>query len=70
MVTRLMAENRKACPTLLSSIDAGARLMLVVLSVAWGVTWPANRIALEQVPPFSMRVATFGGNSSHLLAAQ
>jgi drug/metabolite transporter (DMT)-like permease len=32
--------------------------MLVALSVAWGVTWPANRIALEQVPPFSMRVAT------------
>ena len=38
--------------------DAGARLMLVALSFAWGLTWPANKIALEQVPPFSMRVAT------------
>ena len=32
--------------------------MLVVLSIAWGVTWPFNRIALDGVPPFSMRVAT------------
>jgi drug/metabolite transporter (DMT)-like permease len=32
--------------------------MLVVLSIAWGVTWPFNRIALDGVPPFSMRFAT------------
>jgi drug/metabolite transporter (DMT)-like permease len=38
--------------------DAGARLMLVALSFTWGVTWPINRIALGEVPPFSMRVAT------------
>ena len=38
--------------------DTGARLMLVALSFAWGVTWPANKIALGEVPPFSMRVAT------------
>lgn len=38
--------------------DTTARLMLVVLSVAWGVTWPFNRIALDEVPPFSMRLAT------------
>lgn len=32
--------------------------MLVALSFAWGVTWPANRIALGEIPPFNMRVAT------------
>ena len=32
--------------------------MLVALSVAWGLTWPAMRIALDEVPPFSMRVVT------------
>ena len=38
--------------------DTTARLMLIVLSVAWGVTWPFNRIALDGAPPFSMRLAT------------
>jgi drug/metabolite transporter (DMT)-like permease len=32
--------------------------MLLVLSIAWGVTWPFNRIALDGAPPFSMRFAT------------
>jgi drug/metabolite transporter (DMT)-like permease len=35
--------------------DPGARLMLVVLCVVWGVTWPIMRIALSEVPPFTMR---------------
>ena len=38
--------------------NASAKLMLVALSVAWGLTWPAMRIALDEVPPFSMRVVT------------
>ncbi len=38
--------------------DRTARLMLVLLSIAWGVTWPCNRIALDELPPFSMRVGT------------
>jgi drug/metabolite transporter (DMT)-like permease len=41
-----------------ASPDATARLMLVLLSLGWGTTWPAMRIALDEVPPFSMRVAT------------
>ncbi len=44
-----------------SQYDAGdlaARIMLIVLSFAWGVTWPFNRIALDEVPPFSLRVTT------------
>jgi drug/metabolite transporter (DMT)-like permease len=32
--------------------------MLMGVSVAWGLTWPAMRIALEEIPPFSMRVGT------------
>src|ERR1700724_237347 len=38
--------------------DATARLMLVLLGLGWGLSWPAMRIALMEVPPFSMRVAT------------
>jgi drug/metabolite transporter (DMT)-like permease len=38
--------------------DSTARLMLVLLSICWGVTWPCNRIALDELPPFSMRVGT------------
>lgn len=32
-----------------------ARLMLVALCLAWGLTWPAMRIALIDFPPFTMR---------------
>ncbi len=32
--------------------------MLVAVSFAWGLTWPVLRIVLDEVPPFSMRVAT------------
>ena len=35
--------------------DAGARLMLIALCVVWGSTWPIMRIALSEVPPFTMR---------------
>jgi drug/metabolite transporter (DMT)-like permease len=32
--------------------------MLVLLSLGWGTSWPMMRIALYEVPPLSMRVAT------------
>ena len=32
--------------------------MLVLLSFAWGLTWPAMKIALSDIPPFSMRSAS------------
>jgi drug/metabolite transporter (DMT)-like permease len=32
--------------------------MLVALSLIWGFTWPAMKIALNELPPFSMRTAT------------
>src|SRR5439155_1139857 len=37
-----------------------ARLMLVAVSLAWGLSWPAMKIALNEIPPFSMRVGTPG----------
>src|SRR6202012_823853 len=41
-----------------ASSNNTARLMLVVLSLGWGTAWPVMRIALDEVPPFSMRDAT------------
>jgi drug/metabolite transporter (DMT)-like permease len=38
--------------------DIGARLMLVVLCFLWGISWPLMKIALNEIPPFSMRTAT------------
>jgi drug/metabolite transporter (DMT)-like permease len=48
--------------------DASAKLMLVVLSFVWGTTWPAMRIALIEIPPFSMRVVSLGLGAAALLA--
>jgi len=38
--------------------DVGARLMLALLCVIWGATWPIMRIALYEIPPLSMRTVT------------
>jgi drug/metabolite transporter (DMT)-like permease len=35
-----------------------ARLLMVALVLAWGLTWPAMRVALYDFPPFTMRVFT------------
>jgi drug/metabolite transporter (DMT)-like permease len=48
--------------------DATAKLMLVALCFAWGLTWPAMRIALDEIPPFSMRVVTLGLGAAALFA--
>jgi drug/metabolite transporter (DMT)-like permease len=48
--------------------DTTAKLMLVALSFAWGLTWPAMRIALDEIPPFSMRVVTLGLGAGALFA--
>jgi len=38
--------------------EAGARLMMIALCVVWGSTWPIMRIALREVPPFTMRTTS------------
>jgi drug/metabolite transporter (DMT)-like permease len=39
----------------LAHADIGARLMLVVLGLIWGITWPVMKIALNEIPPLTMR---------------
>jgi drug/metabolite transporter (DMT)-like permease len=38
--------------------DVNARLMLVVLCLIWGLTWPMMKLALNEIPPLSMRTGT------------
>jgi drug/metabolite transporter (DMT)-like permease len=45
--------------------------MLVALSFCWGLTWPAMRLALDEIPPFSLRVVTLGlGGGALMLYAK
>ena len=44
-----------------------ATLLLIALGFAWGLTWPAMRLALDEIPPFSMRVVTLGLGAGALL---
>jgi drug/metabolite transporter (DMT)-like permease len=54
-------------PTATPEAGASAKLMLVVLSFAWGLTWPAMRVALAEIPPFSMRTVSLGLGALTLL---
>ena len=49
--------------------DLGARLMLVALGLIWGITWPVMKIALNEIPPLSMRgtAAIFGAATYYLM---
>ncbi len=51
LMSRRRAETR-------SADDIGPKLMLVALCFIWGITWPLMKIALSEVPPFSMRAAS------------
>jgi drug/metabolite transporter (DMT)-like permease len=42
--------------------------MLVALSLAWGLSWVALKLALDEIPPFSMRVATCAYGAAVLFA--
>jgi drug/metabolite transporter (DMT)-like permease len=44
------------------------RLMLAALCLIWGTTWPLMKIALNEIPPLSMRTATAGVGALTLLA--
>lgn len=50
--------NPERGPKAAAHADAGARVMLVVLCVVWGITWPIMRVALTDVPPFTMRTVS------------
>jgi drug/metabolite transporter (DMT)-like permease len=49
--------------------DVQAKLMLVLLCCIWGITWPLMKIALLEIPPFSMRAvsAAFGALTLYLV---
>jgi drug/metabolite transporter (DMT)-like permease len=49
--------------------DIGARLMLVALGLIWGITWPVMKIALNEIPPLTMRAtaAIFGAVTYYLM---
>jgi len=51
------------------SADLGARLMLVALCFIWGTTWPLMKVALNEIPPLSMRAvaAALGALTLYLL---
>lgn len=38
--------------------DPQARLMLLVLCLIWGTNWPMMKVALNEIPPLSMRTLT------------
>ena len=52
------ARCRQACAA--GAGDVGRKLMLVALCLLWGLTWPVMKIALEDIPPLSMRTMTAG----------
>jgi drug/metabolite transporter (DMT)-like permease len=47
--------------------DIGARLMLAVLCLIWGVTWPVIKLALDDIPPLSMRTCSLGLGAATLV---
>jgi drug/metabolite transporter (DMT)-like permease len=47
-----------ADPRAQPSADRAARVMVVALALTWGLTWPAMKIALDEIPPFSRRAGT------------
>lgn len=49
--------------------DVGARLMLITLCFIWGTTWPLMKVALNEIPPLSMRAvaAALGAVTLYLL---
>jgi drug/metabolite transporter (DMT)-like permease len=48
--------------------DVGARVMLIILCLVWGSTWPVLRIALTEVPPLTLRTASAAIGMLTLLA--
>jgi drug/metabolite transporter (DMT)-like permease len=50
--------QRVPTPAQPRSSDATARLLLVLLALVWGTSWPLMKIALIAIPPLSMRASS------------
>jgi drug/metabolite transporter (DMT)-like permease len=48
--------------------DLGAKLLLVMLCLIWGISWPLMKIALDDIPPLSMRAMSAAFGAVTLLA--
>jgi len=48
--------------------DNTAILLLVLLSLAWGLSWPAIRIALDEVAPWTVRVVGYATGTLFMFA--
>jgi len=61
--------NPDRVPEAPAGADVGARLMLGALCFIWGVTWPLMKVALNEMPPLSMRAmaAALGAVTFYLL---
>jgi drug/metabolite transporter (DMT)-like permease len=50
------------------SSDAAARLLLVLLSLAWGFNWPMTKVALAEVSPWTLRLAGYAIGMAFMFA--
>jgi drug/metabolite transporter (DMT)-like permease len=48
--------------------DIRGKLLLVALCLLWGTTWPVMKVALQDIPPLSMRTMTTASGALALLA--
>jgi drug/metabolite transporter (DMT)-like permease len=48
--------------------DGTAKLMLVLLSLAWGLAWPAIRVALDEVAPWTVRVLGYAAGTAFMFS--
>ena len=46
-----------------------AKLLVLILAFAWGLSWIATAVALREVPPWSLRFAGAGIGTVTLFAA-
>jgi drug/metabolite transporter (DMT)-like permease len=45
-----------------------ARLLLLLLSLAWGLSWPVMRIALDEMTPLGMRLFAYASGALFMFA--
>jgi drug/metabolite transporter (DMT)-like permease len=64
-VTVEQQNDRDASPR--GGTDVQARIMLGIICLIWGTTWPAMKIALYDMPPLTMRTLTAGFGALGLL---
>jgi hypothetical protein len=50
-------------------VSTGARLLVVLMGVAWGMHWIATRVILEALSPWSLRVVGIGLGALVLMIA-